>query len=210
MYVKDFLKIYGKKVIYSTIIILGLLAVSIGIHLFIVKFFENKMVKLEIIIDNYNKSVNENKIEANNKAITELNNLITETKFGFANKISHYWLGNLLFDEKKYNEAYEAFDYFIKKSSDDVFVPIAINKAAICLEESGQIDDAIIFLNKYLNDKKNKVSIDQMYYNLGRLYQLSNNQIKARESFKHVIDEYPESVYANRSKERLFLLSAVK
>jgi tetratricopeptide (TPR) repeat protein len=210
MYVKDFLKSNRRKVIYSTVSILVLFSLSLTVYLLLNKSSEKELVRLEIIIDNYQKSAIENDPEANNKAITELNNLIAETKYGFVNKICHYWLGNILFEEKKYGEAYQAFDIFIKKSSDDVFVPIAINKAAICLEEDGRIDNAISFLNEYATDKKNKISMDQIYYNLGRLYQLTNNQIKARDSFKYVIDEYPESVYANRSKERLFLLSAVK
>ncbi|MCL2155527.1 MAG: tetratricopeptide repeat protein [Leptospirales bacterium] len=210
MYVKDFLKNHSRKVIYLTVSILVLFSLSLTVYLLLNRSSEKEIVRLEIIIDNYNKSVSENNPEANNKTITELNNLISETKYGFVNRICHYWLGNILFEEKRYGEAYEAFNIFIKKSSDDVFVPIAINKAAICLEEDGKIENAITFLNEYVTDSKNKISMDQIYYNLGRLYQLTDNQIKARDSFKYVVDEYPESVYANRSKERLFLLSAVK
>ena len=231
MDVKDFLKNNRRKAVYSAVFVLALFSLSIAVYLFLTKSSEKDMIKFEVIIDNYTKTVREKSFdvesgslpagekkaleelnkklisEANNKAITELNNLISESKYGFVNKICHYWLGNILFEEKRYGEAYQAFELFIKKSSDNVFVPIAINKAAICLEEDGQIDNAIVFLNKYITGSKNKITIDQIYYNLGRLYQLNNNQIKARESFKHVVDEYPESVYANRSKERLFLLS---
>jgi tetratricopeptide (TPR) repeat protein len=210
MYVKDFLKSRRRIVIYSTVSILVLFSLSLTVYLLLNRSSEKEMVRLEKIIDNYNKSVSESDPEANNKTITELNSLITDTKYGFVYKMCNYWLGNILFEEKRYGEAYLAFDIFIKKSSDDVFVPIAINKAAICLEEDGRIDDAITFLNEYVTNRKNKISRDQIYYNLGRLYQLTNNQIKARDSFKYVVDEYPESVYANRSKERLFLLSVVK
>jgi tetratricopeptide (TPR) repeat protein len=225
MYVKDFLKSHSKKALYSAVSILVLFSLSLTVYLLVVKSSEKDMAKLEIIIDNYYKSIrssnvdadissqdvlNKNLItEANNKTIQELNNLISESH-GFVYKISHYWLGNILFEEKRYGEAFNAFDIFIKKSSDDVFVPIAINKAAICLEEDGKIDNAITFLSGYAADSKNKINLDQINYNLGRLYLLSNNQIKARESFRYVIDEYPQSAYANRSKERLFLLSAVK
>ena len=227
MYVKDFLKRNSRKAVYSTVFILVFFSLSLTVYLLLTKSSEKDLVKLEIIIDNYNKSIRENNVdadtfssksalnknvtaEANNKAIQELNNLISESKYGFVYKMCHYWLGNILFEEKRYNEAFNAFDIFIKKSSDDVFVKIAINKAAICLEEDGQIDNAITFLSGYAADSKNKINLDQIYYNLGRLYLLNNNQIKARESFMNVIEEYPQSVYANRSKERLFLLSVVK
>ncbi len=52
--------------------------------------------------------------------------------------------------------------------------------------------------------------MDQVLYNTGRLYSLKNDQIKAREYFNKVITRYPESAYAERSKERLLLLSLVK
>jgi len=221
MYVKDFLKSNRKKAVYSAVFILALFLISLTVHLFLARSSEKEMVRLEIIIDDYRNSIAAENIgpgysektvisETNKETIMKLNNLISETKFGFVNRMCRYWLGNILFEEKRYGEAYQAFDIFIKKSSDNVLVPIAINKAAICLEEDGQIDNAVALLNKYIGDSKNKISMDQMYYNLGRLYQLSNNQIKAREAFKHIVDEYPESVYANRSKERLFLLSAAK
>ena len=224
MYVKDFLKRNSKRAIYASITVLALFFISLTVYLLVVRSSEKEIARFEIIIDDYTKSIRENirdenspakgvdkniVSEANKKAITELKNLIADTNYGFVNRMCHYWLGNILFEEKSYGEAYQAFDVFIKKSSDDVFVPIAINKAAICLEEDGQIDKAVDLLSGY-TDAKNKINKDQIYYNLGRLYLLSNNQIKARESFRHVIDEYPESVYANRSKERLFLLSAVK
>ena len=224
MYVKDFLKRNSNKAVHVAVSILVLFVISLTAYLLVVRSSEKEIARFEIIVDNYTKSISEHihddhaddknlnkKIitEANNKAITELNNLISETKYGFVYEMCNYWLGNILFEEKRYGEAYKAFDIFIKKSSDDVFVPIAINKAAVCLEEEGQIDNAVALLSAYV-DTKNKINKDQIYYNLGRLYLLNNNQIKARESFKLVIDEYPESVYANRSKERLFLLSAVK
>jgi len=210
MYVRDFLRAHTKQVIYSTTVVLVLFFLSLTVYLLLDRSSEKELIRLEIIIDNYNDAVRENNTEANNKAITELNKLISDTRYGFVNRVCHYWLGNILFEEKKYGEAYHAFDVFIKKSSDNVFVPIAINKAAICLEEDGRIDDAIALLSKHINDSKNKITMDQIYYNLGRLYHLNNNQIKAREAFKHVVDEYPESAYANRSKERLLLLSAIK
>ena len=225
MYVKDFLKINSRKVIYSAVFIFALFSLSLTAYLLLTKSSENDMIRLEVIIDNYSKSVRESNVgaasqntlsgsasmsEANNKTIQELNNLISDTKFGFVHKISHYWLGNILFEEKRYNEAFNAFDTFIKKSSDGVFVPIAINKAAICLEEDGKIENAIALLSEYTAGSKNKIVMDQMYYNLGRLYLLNNNQIKARDAFKYVVEEYPQSAYAARSRERLFLISAVK
>jgi len=209
MYLKDFSKNNSRKVTIVSISLLLILIVSLTSYVLLTGSSEKELIKFEMIIENYKTDpMNQ---EVKNKTIVELQNLISETKFGFVHEMSHYFLGNILFAEKKYSDAYNMFDAFIKKSSDkEVFIPIAVNKAAICLEEQGKIDDAISFLNKYEQDNSDSIVLDQIYYNSARLYSLKNNQIKAKEYFNNVISKYPESMYAERSRERLLLLSAVK
>jgi len=209
MEVKDFSKNNTRKIFTVIVSIIVLLGVTLTAYVFFTRSSEKELVKFESIIDNY-RSDPLNK-ELKDKTIVELQGLIRESKFGFVHQMSHYFLGNILFSEKKYNEAYNMFDAFIKKSSDKVvFIPIAVNKAAICLEEQGKLDEALGVLNKYEADNSKSIVMDQIYYNTARLYSLKNNQIKAREYFNNVISKFPESVYAGRSKERLLLLSLVK
>ncbi|MCK7484083.1 MAG: tetratricopeptide repeat protein [Candidatus Moduliflexus flocculans] len=118
-------------------------------------------MKFELVIDNYRSDpLNQ---EVKDKTIVELQGLIAGTKFGFVHEMSHYFLGNIFFNDKKYGEAYSMYEAFIKKSSDDVFRPIAVNKAAICLEEQGKIDEAIALLNKYESDNADSIAMDQIY-----------------------------------------------
>ena len=209
MSVKDFVKNNRRKVVTVSISVLVILVISLTAYVVLMGSSEKQLIKFEVIIDNYRSDpVNQ---DVKNKTISDLQNLISDTKFGFVHEMSHYFLGNILFTEKKYDEAFKMFEKFIKKSSDkDVFIPIAVNKAAICLEEQGKIDDAISLLNKYESDNTDSLALDQIYYNTARLYSLKNDQIKSREYFNKVITKYPESVYAERSRERLLLLSMVK
>lgn len=209
MAVRDFTKNNRKKMLTVSISCVLILSASLTAYVLITGSSEKNMIRFELIIDNYKSDPSNN--ETRQKTIADLQKLISDTKFGFVHQMSHYFLGNLYFTEKKYNEAYAMFELFIKKSSDnEVFIPIAVNKAAICLEEQGRIDDAITFLNKFEEDNPDNIVMDQISYNLARLYYLKNNQIKAREYFTGVISKYPDSIYAERSRERLLLLSMAK
>jgi len=209
MGLKEFSKHNRKVVLVVSLSAVIAIAAALTVYTFLTRSTEKDLIKFESIIDNYRSdSMN---VEVKDKTVAELQNLIASTRFGFVHEMSHYFLGNIYYTEKKYNEAYNMFEVFVKKSSDkEVFVPIAVNKAAICLEEQGKIDEAIALLNKYESDNSDSIALDQIYYNTARLYSLKNNQIKAKEYFNNVISRYPDSIYAERSKERLFILSSVK
>jgi len=209
MKVRDFSKNNRRKVMIVSLLILVILVVALASYVLLTRSSEKELIKFEVLVDNYRSDPMNP--EVRNKTISGLENLISETRFGFIHAMSHYFIGNIFFTEKKYKEAYDMFEFFIKKSSDDkVFIPIAVNKASICLEEQGKIDEAIAFLVKFESDYSDSIVSDQIHYNLGRLFSLKNNQIKAREYFNNVVAKYPDSIYAERSKERLLLLSAVK
>lgn len=209
MFLKEFIKRNTRKVITVIISVVLIFSVSLAVYILYSSSSEKELVKFEIIIEKYrSEPLNQ---EVKNNTIAELRNLISETKFGFVHDVSYYYLGNILFNENKFNEAYDAFSMFIKKSSSkDVFIPIAVNKSALCLEEMGQIDNAIDMLNKFDEKYTDSIVSDQINYNIARLYSIKNNQIKAKEYYSNVISKYPRSVYAERSKERLCLLSIAK
>ncbi len=138
MSVKDFYKNNSRKVITVSVSILLILVVSLASYVLFTRSSEKELMKFELVIDNYRSDpLNQ---EVKDKTIAELQGLIAGSKFGFVHEMSHYFLGNIFFNDKKYGEAYSMFEAYIKKSSDDVFMHIAENKATICLEEKGKID----------------------------------------------------------------------
>jgi tetratricopeptide (TPR) repeat protein len=209
MLIKDFSKKNTQKVLYPVVAVVLILSVSLAAYVFFTKSSEKDFVRFEVIIENYRSDPLNQEIQ--NKTVIELQKLVSETRFGFVHDMSLYYLGNIFFMENKFSEAYDMFTAFIKKSSSsDVFVPIAVNKSALCLEELGKFDEAIVLMNKYDEKNTDNIMNDQINYNIARLYSLKNNQIKAREYFSIVITRFPKSIYAERSRERLLLLSAVK
>lgn len=208
MYVKEFYRNNRRKVVITAVSVLLLVAVSLTGYILLNRTSEEELIKFELVIDNYRADPFNQEVK--DKTIAELQKLISETKFGIVHDMSYYFLGNIYFTDKKFSEAYAMFEAFIKESSDDVFAPIAVNKASICLEEQGKIDEAIALLGKFETDNSDSIVMDQVLYNTARLYSLKNDLVKAREYFNNVITRFPESMYAERSKERLLLLSAVK
>jgi tetratricopeptide (TPR) repeat protein len=209
MSIKEFSQKNSRKVILSVSIVIFVLLAVLLAYTYLSKTSEKDLVRFEIIIENYR--IDPANQEVKDKTIAELQKLISETKFGFVHEMSYYYLGNIYFNENKFSESYNFLSVFIKKSSsNDVFIPLAVNKSAICLEEMGKLDDAITLLTKFEEKHADSIVSDQINYNIARLYFIKNNQVKAREYFSSVITRYPKSIYADRSRERLLLLSAVK
>jgi predicted negative regulator of RcsB-dependent stress response len=147
MNVKEFVQKNNRKVFTGFLFIIIFLTLSLSAYIFYNRSAEKALVKFEVILEKYKSDPSKPEIMEN--TITELHKLISETRFGFINELCYYYLANILFDNNKFNDAYDAFSKFIKKSSSkDVFVPIAVNKSALCLEEMGKLDEAIDLLNR--------------------------------------------------------------
>ncbi len=209
MLIKEFVKNNGHYVKYILTSIIILIVLSVGIFIYIDRTTTANYIKYEKIIDSY-RSNPENRV-LKDKTINELRELVKNSSFGHAHQMSFYMLGNLLYEDEKFAEAYDMFKAFIKKSSSkEIFIPIAVNKASICLEEQGKFDDAISLLLKFEEDNKDSILLDQVLYNAGRLYAIKEDRAKAMEYFNKVITAFPDSVFSERSRERLFLLGRSK
>lgn len=190
-----------------TVVVLALLVLSAFIY--IDNTSESAFKKYELIIDTYRMNPGDRAVI--DKTINDLRDLAHNTKFGYANKMSYYMLGNLLYEDGKYGEAFDMFNVFMKKSSSkDLFIPIAVNKASVCLEEQGKIDEAISLLAKFESDNSDSIVQDQVLYNLGRLYSVKGDRLKAREYYNKVLSGFPESAFSERARERLFIMGAAK
>lgn len=209
MVIRDYIRLNPKKIKYISVTVLVLLVLLIAGNFYYEHVTANIRYRFDSVIDSYRE--NPSDPQTVEKSKNELRELIRTTSFGYVHSMSHYILASILFDEKKYAEAYDLYMAFAKKSSSDtLFIPIAINKAAVCLEEQGKYDEAISLLLKYEEDKDFKVLHDQMFYNTGCIYAVKGDKVKAKEYFMKVMSEFPESPYSERAKERLFYLSIQK
>ena len=206
MTVKEFVRENSKKVKYISIAVLAIIAILIAADFTYGYIASKERSRLDTIMDTYRAGSDNPEVAA--KCRDELMLLVKDARTGHAQDMGRFFLASIYFDEKKYQESLEQYLEFAgDSSSDTLFVPLAVNKASICLEEMGKYDQAIALIAKYSENKDFMVVMDQMIYNTGRLYALKGDNAKAREFFNQVRTDYPQSPYAEKAKERLFLLS---
>lgn len=209
MTVKEFVRENSKKVKYATAALFAVIAILIAADFFYGHIASKERGRLDAIMDTY-KAGSENPDTAA-KCREDLILLVKDAKTSHVKDMGTFLLASILFDEKKYQESYEYYLEFARESSSDtLFIPLAVNKAAVCLEEMGKYDQAITLISKYSENKDFLAVMDQMMYNTGRLYALKGDSAKAREFFNLVRTDYSQSPYAEKAKERLFLLAMPK
>ena len=209
MTVKDFIKNNRRHVKFISFGLLSVIIVSISLFIFAESSSSSSLKKYETIIDTYRMNPGDRTVK--DRTINDLRDFIKSTRFGHAHQMSFYILGNLLYEDSKFAEAYDMFKKFIdKSSSDEIFIPIAVNKAAVCLEEQGKTDEALALLLKFEEGHEDSIALDHILYNTGRLYAVKGDRAKSREYYTKVMKNYPDSVFSERAKERLFLQGSVK
>ena len=206
MRVKDFARKNKRQLFILFASVVFALVVAISIFVYLENFSTRNLAKYEEIIEFYRQNPLDETVKM--RTIEELNSIVESTSFGFAPKAANYVLGNIYFEDKKFDESYKHFQAYVKKTSvTDALYPLALNKSAVALEELGKIDEALTVLIKYEEKVKDSVVMDQVLYNIGRLYAVSGDRLKARDYYNKLMLTYPDSSYADRAKERLFLLS---
>jgi len=206
MKVKDFLRKNKKRVLIVAASVTFASVFTISIFVYLENFSTKNLVKYEEILENYRQNPLDEAVKK--QTIEDLNLIIDNTSFGFAPKAANYILGNIYFEDRKFEESHKHFQAYVRKTSTkDALHPLALNKSAIALEELGRIDEALSVLTKYEEKVKESVVMDQVLYNIGRLYAISGDRLKARDYYNRLMLIYPDSAFADRAKERLFLLS---
>jgi len=205
MIARDFLKGNSKIVKLSAAGITVFAVLFLSLFVYIEGSASSNFKSYELIIDSYRMNPSDRAVK--DKTIADLRALADRTWFGQTHEMSLYMLGNLLYEDEKYEEACEMFNSFMKKSSSDrIFVPVAVIKASVCLEELGKTDDALVLLQKFAEENDDSIVMDQILYNSGRLCVIKGDRLKAKEYFNRVISSYPESAFSERARERLLLL----
>lgn len=206
MRVKDFARKNKRQLFILFASVVFALVVAISIFVYLENFSTRNLAKYEEIIEFYRQNPLDETVKM--RTIEELNGIIDNSSFGYAPKAANYVLGNIYFEDRKFEESYKHFNAYVNKTSaKDVLNPLALNKSAIALEELGKIDEALSVLIKYEEKVKDSIIMDQVLYNIGRLYAASGDKLKARDYYTRLMNTYPDSSFAERAKERLFLLS---
>lgn len=210
MAVLNFVKSHRRLVLFVFIgLILGITLIIASV-VYINNDAEKNLVAFETVLDEYRQSyvASPDDREKNlDKTVNKLNEIIDSSYWGYVNENGYYIIGTLYYNENKHKEARDYFLRFADNSS-TFFTPLAYQQAAISSEHLGDFKKALELYSILEKEYDDSYLIDQVYYNLGRMYQKEKNIFKAREYYKKVMLEFPQSFFANSSKSRLLLLGA--
>jgi TolA-binding protein len=139
-----------------------------------------------------------------NQAITDLHTVME--KYGGTKHASQatFYLGTTYFYAKDYAKAQTIFQSYIEKYKEDSLL-LASAQAGIaeCYMAKGDFQSAGDNFLKAVLIKPDGLVASQYLFSAGQAYLKANQKEKAKEVFKKLIDQYPDSKEAFKAKEQL-------
>ncbi len=209
MVIKDFIKAHRRLTL--SIIISGMIAfiaVIIGI-VYYEKRENAEIIQYERILDKYHGSRDINEAEKAallKNAVNDINKLMDSSYWGFVHRNGYYTIAGMYYSQKMYKEAKEYFLKFAYRQPSSFFAPLAIQKSAVCSEYLQQYDESLKLYQRLERDYLDSPLTEQIYYDLGRMYQQRNDIFKAREYYNKIITGFPKSVFVKKTRDRMFFL----
>lgn len=166
--------------------------------------FSSKAKRNQKAAELFGKATLEFQVGNANQAITDLHTVME--KYGGTKSASQatFYLATTYFYSKDYAKAKAVFQRFIEKYPDDpLFLASAQAGIAECDMEGGQFQSAGDNFIKAISFKPEGLLVPQYLLSAGQAYLKANQKEKAKEVFKRLIDQYPDSKKAHKAKEQL-------
>jgi len=209
MGIKDYIRKNSKTVIYGLIALIIIIVLAGGLIIYIDKRETTELIKLEQILDAYKNlqtSNDENRIQALENTVKSLNALIERSFFGYVHNNGYYIVGGLYYNERKYAQSKDYYLKFVKRSPKSIFAPLGLQQAARSCEYMNDNKGALEIYKRLEKEYAGSPVADQIYYDLGRMYQIEGDLFKSRDSFNKVVISFPRSDFAQKARERLVML----
>ncbi len=209
MFLKDYIKNHRSLVLYGLLSLVGVSALLIGGMMYYDSRQTGELERFEEVLDHYRsyRGDDRGRTGAFYATVAELDKIVESSRWGYVNRVGYYVIGNLYFNEKKYDQAKKYFLLQAEKDRSSAFSILSLQKAAVACEYMENPNDAFELYRRLEREHADSPVADQIYYDLGRMYQKRKDVFKAREYFHKVITSYPNSVFSRRAKQRLFLMS---
>lgn len=123
-------------------------------------------------------------------------------------RMSLLMLANTDFQLGNYDDALKTYETFIAKTKKSALAIQGLVGKAYVLERKGQIPEALQVLESLLNGPFDYYFPGELYLDLARLYEASNNSAKALEYYQLFEKEYPESRRISVVKEKIATLAS--
>jgi tetratricopeptide (TPR) repeat protein len=203
MRIKDFFQKRKTLVKYLIIGIPAAIVIAVAVFIFFDKRGNKLLVRYEAIMDEYGNTAPDDSAKIAG-IIEKLTELKSDALFGHVYENALWSLGNLCFDQGRFDEAYKIFAEFAGDTSSDIYASIALLKAGSAAEEEGSLDKALDIYKKLEKEYAGGVCADNIFYSLARTYNLKGDFSQAGKYYNIVITDYPNSIFAESARKRLF------
>lgn len=117
---------------------------------------------------------------------------------------------DICFEMKQYDEAIDAYQKALAAFKDqNDFTGLINNGLAYAHEARGDMDEAEKYFNRVLADP-HAVAKDHVLFNLARIYEKQGRTDQRAEALKRLVTEYPESIFYQPAKEKMFVPASVE
>jgi predicted negative regulator of RcsB-dependent stress response len=103
-------------------------------------------------------------------------------------------------------EAQQAYQYVIDHAGSSIYAPMARLGLATVMLSAGQNDQGLKALEDLAAQRDGAVPVDGVLMQLAGAYQKLGKSAEARTTYKRVVDEFPDSPYAQDARQKIALL----
>jgi predicted negative regulator of RcsB-dependent stress response len=134
-------------------------------------------------------------------------NIIDEIINKYSNTPSAYramlMKSNYFILENKYDKAEQLLKNIINNAKPDKIQPLAYPTLILVYDNTNKIDLAIETSKEFLLKYKTNYLAASVMENMARLYELSGNEQEAQNTYKKIMDSYPNTDYSERAKSKV-------
>ena len=142
--------------------------------------------------------------EATLKAFNDVISAYPNTDAALA---ASYMVATELLAAGKATEAEQAFAAAAAKAGTGFYAPMAKLGQAQAMQASGKMTEALAVYNDLAAVRDGSLPVDGVLMELGRASVKAGKTAEARAAFKRVVDEFPDSTFANDARQRLAALN---
>ncbi|HUV60198.1 MAG TPA: tetratricopeptide repeat protein [Desulfatiglandales bacterium] len=200
----QYVSTHGKQIQYLAVSVMIIIAIVIGISLYFKHLNKKSLAAYNlaytILVSDSSSYISEDTI---NKSIEELDSLIKKYGWTKMATLAIPQLAYLKFGQGKYDEAISLYQTYLKKDkSASIYHLMTHFGLAAAYEAKSEHQSAIQHLKKIIDDENNFLKEEAMF-SLGRLYALSGQQEKSKETFKDFVNQFKESPLVPLAKANL-------
>jgi len=120
-----------------------------------------------------------------------------------AGHAARYHAAGALMQLGRYSEAEKAFQDAVDHSGSTIYAPMSRMGLGEAYVAEKQYDKAIALYTDLSAQRDGPLPVDGVLMLLGRTYAKAGKTNEARATFKRVVDEFPDSMYANQARQEM-------